>query len=67
MIRTILVPLDGSELAEGALPQARRLARLSGATLVLVRVVCLLRRQDRHDDMGRAEADAWVPMAAGLR
>ena len=39
MIRTILVPLDGSALAEAALPHARRLARLTQATMVLVRVV----------------------------
>lgn len=37
MIRTILVPLDGSELAEQALPHAGRLARLTGAELVLLR------------------------------
>jgi nucleotide-binding universal stress UspA family protein len=39
MIKTILVPLDGSERAEYALPLAARLARHTGGTLVLVRVV----------------------------
>jgi nucleotide-binding universal stress UspA family protein len=39
MIRTILAPLDGSELAERALPEARRLAREEAAVIVLVRVV----------------------------
>jgi len=38
MFRRIMVPLDGSELAERALPCAERLARLTGATLHLVRV-----------------------------
>lgn len=38
MIRTILVPLDGSPLAERALPAACRLARLAQARLMLVRV-----------------------------
>lgn len=38
MTGTILVPLDGSALAEAALPPARRLARLTGARVVLVRV-----------------------------
>lgn len=38
VIQTILVPLDGSALAEAALPPARRLARITNATLVLVRV-----------------------------
>ena len=35
----ILVPLDGSKLAESALPEAKQLARLTGAELVLIRVV----------------------------
>ncbi len=35
----ILVPLDGSALAERALPIAERLARATGATLALARVV----------------------------
>ncbi len=34
--RTILVPLDGSTVAEAALPPAQELARATGATLVLV-------------------------------
>lgn len=37
-IKTILVPLDGSELAEQALPLAVALARASGAALHLVHV-----------------------------
>ncbi len=37
--RRILVPLDGSILAEQALPRAVSLGRFDGATLVLVRVV----------------------------
>ncbi len=36
---TILVPLDGSALAETALPPARRLAELSGGRLLLLQVV----------------------------
>jgi nucleotide-binding universal stress UspA family protein len=38
MLRTILVPLDGSALGEHALPVAARLARGTGATLHVVRV-----------------------------
>jgi len=38
-MRQILVPLDGSALAELALPHARMLARLLGAPLQLLRVV----------------------------
>jgi nucleotide-binding universal stress UspA family protein len=39
MLRRIMVPLDGSELAERALPCAKQLAVLGDATLHLVRVV----------------------------
>ncbi|HYB74474.1 MAG TPA: universal stress protein [Candidatus Sulfotelmatobacter sp.] len=38
MFRRILVPLDGSALAEAVLPQAMELARLHGAEVVLLRV-----------------------------
>lgn len=41
MFTTILVPLDGSERAEAALPVAARIARHTGATLFLLRVVSL--------------------------
>jgi nucleotide-binding universal stress UspA family protein len=39
MFKRILVPLDGSELAERAFPVAARIARASGGTIVFVRVV----------------------------
>ncbi len=39
MFQRILVPLDGSDRAEQALPVAARLARSSGGSLVLLRVV----------------------------
>jgi nucleotide-binding universal stress UspA family protein len=39
MIKTVLVPLDGSALAERALPYATALARRTGARVVLVRAV----------------------------
>lgn len=39
MARTFVVPLDGSEAAEQALPLAERLARQVGATLHLVTVL----------------------------
>ncbi len=38
MYRRIVVPLDGSEIAQGALKHARDMARLYEATLFLVRV-----------------------------
>lgn len=39
MFQTILVPLDGSPLAEQSLPYAAELCRLSGGLLLLVRIV----------------------------
>jgi len=39
MIRVILVPLDGSRLAERALPWAETLTRATGGSLSLLRVV----------------------------
>jgi nucleotide-binding universal stress UspA family protein len=38
-LRSILVPLDGSELAEGVIPLATDLARSCGASVTLARVV----------------------------
>lgn len=39
MVQRILVPLDGSQCAEQAIPVAARIARASGAAVVLLRVV----------------------------
>lgn len=39
MYKQIVVPLDGSELAEEALAQAKELAKTSGSPLKLIRVV----------------------------
>src|SRR6185295_11104395 len=39
MFRRILVPLDGSALAEQALPRAVELAKLEGAEIILLRVL----------------------------
>jgi nucleotide-binding universal stress UspA family protein len=41
MYKRVVVPLDGSELAELALPHAVELARVSGAGIHLIRVVDL--------------------------
>lgn len=38
MFKRILVPLDGSKLAEGVLPHVRELAKIHGAELLLLRV-----------------------------
>ena len=39
MFRTLVVPLDGSQLAERAMPYAIRLAQASQARLVLMQAV----------------------------
>jgi nucleotide-binding universal stress UspA family protein len=41
MLKNILVPLDGSPRAESALPVAARLARASGGSVMLLRVVTI--------------------------
>lgn len=42
MFRRILIPLDGSELAERALSKALEIAKSYGSTLLLIRVVPLV-------------------------
>jgi nucleotide-binding universal stress UspA family protein len=53
MFTRLIVPLDGSDLAERALPQAQELARLTGAPLHLVRVIDL-GRLERYGSYGLA-------------
>jgi nucleotide-binding universal stress UspA family protein len=57
MYQDILVPLDGSEAAEAALPYALELRRLSGGTLTLVRVVPAAIQPPALYSM--TEPDAW--------
>ena len=53
MFRSILVPLDGSQFSEAALPIAESIARRSGATLDIVR---------SHEPFGlECPADCWMP------
>ena len=42
MYKRLVVPLDGSELAEAALPRAEELSHLCGAGIHLVRIIDLL-------------------------
>lgn len=65
VIQTIIVPLDGSALAEAALPPARRLARITNATLVLVLVRVAQTRSFGGDalaaqDAAVTEAEAYL-------
>lgn len=59
MLRRILVPLDGSELAEAALPVAARLARSAGGSILLARVI----RAPAEYEANLASTDAWIPPA----
>src|SRR5581483_980156 len=56
MLQTILVPLDGSRLAEQALPYAMRLARSSGGRLVLVQATLTAPLPGQAELVARAAA-----------
>ena len=55
MYKTILVPLDGSSLAEQALPHARAIALGVGAELILLQVISL-------SNIGKVTLDTEVPI-----
>src|SRR4051794_15805751 len=55
MLSTILVPLDGSPLAEHALPHAKRLPEAASARLVLTRVLPLPVFQSAENDLASTE------------
>jgi nucleotide-binding universal stress UspA family protein len=64
MYRRIVVPLDGSSLAEESLPQAEELARLTGAPIHLIWVVDCT-RLERYGPYALAlEYSATEPMLA---
>lgn len=59
MYRRILVPLDGSERAERAIPIAARLARASGGTVMLIEMV----RAPVEFEVGAVAPTTWAPAA----
>lgn len=72
MFDKILVPLDGSTLAECVLPHAKALAQLNGTRLVLMRVLDRCQVSDDSDSVDpldwqirKAEATAYVEGVAG--
>ena len=69
MLSTILVPLDGSALAEQALPVAERVAQATRARVVLTRVVPALSGAETSIEAGVAHAarEYLEEIAAGLR
>ncbi len=60
MIGTVIVPLDGSDLAELAIPYAEAIARRSGAPIHLLRVVPTQREATAEE-----EARRYLETAAG--
>ena len=56
MIRAILVPLDGSSLAERALPWAETLTRATGGSLTLLRVITDDGREGVLDEVAEARS-----------
>jgi nucleotide-binding universal stress UspA family protein len=56
MLKTILVPLDGTPVGEAALPCATSLARRIGATLSLVRAVSNAKSVDEAEQYLAAQA-----------
>lgn len=66
MIERILTPLDGSLTAEAILPQAQRLARKTGAEIVLARAVPV-HGLDGDDAVFRAEVRAATEYLDGIR
>jgi len=67
MFKNILVPLDGSPVAEAALPYARMVAAGTGARLILVRAAHLQRPLSDGADQQRviAEAEDYLTVQAG--
>lgn len=57
MNQHILVPLDGSAIAEAVLPHAERFARLSGSSLTLLHVATELERSQTHFWVAAAPAE----------
>jgi nucleotide-binding universal stress UspA family protein len=71
MFTRILVPLDGSPLAEGALPHAELFARIFGASIVLLQVLDPTSYQEMPNavdplrwQLRKAEADAYMQSIA---
>jgi nucleotide-binding universal stress UspA family protein len=66
MLSTILVPLDGSPLAEFALPYAERIATTASARLILTRLIPPFILQRPEDDLAAAdEARSYLEPLAG--
>src|SRR5215831_14028177 len=60
MMRHILIPLDGSDLAERAIPVAARIAKATdGSEISLVRIV----RAAAEIELAAANAATWAPAA----
>ncbi len=66
MFKQILIPLDGSKLAEAALPAARVLADLSGAQVTLVHVIEEYAPSTHHGERHLISPDEAEHYLAGI-
>ena len=62
MLRTLLVPLDGSEVSEASLPWAVKLAHERGLTLTLAQIVPLPYIAGEPWSVGYTAADLYQQM-----
>jgi nucleotide-binding universal stress UspA family protein len=62
MLKRILIPLDGSALAEAALPAARAVARLTGASVMVMQAV---EAPETGEDGAAPGAAAYLAAVAG--
>ena len=65
MYKRILVPLDGSELAECALPHAGEIASKCGADIILVSVTERIKGYRPVEEFGSSLGEKLVPEAGG--
>ena len=65
MYKRILVPLDGSELAECALPHAEEIALKCGAEVILVSVTERIQGYRPVKEYGSSSGEQLVPEAGG--
>jgi len=65
MYKKIMVPLDGSEVAECALPHAEEIALKCGADIILVSVTERVKGYRPVEEYGSALGETLVPEAGG--
>ena len=67
MFKRILIPLDGSERAEQALPVAARIARGSGGSVILLQVIDVSGHSLLSNERDEALCSVALPQVKALR